>query len=147
MKSKNIVMPTGIIGIIVIILSLAVFFLLNIEKNAVNNWALTFLLLSEVALFGGLIWLRFSSARYGKVFLNAGIGTTLILYFITTLISVLFTGMFREKPNTFVLIELVIIAVFAIISVSIITSSHRVERSGEEDMTKIGNNEPKRGGF
>lgn len=146
MRKKG-VMSICAIGIIVIVLSLAAFFLMEIERNPVTMWAFISLLISEVVLFGGLIGLRLTSAQYGKVFLKVGIGTTLLLYFIATLIVVLFSGAFREKLNIFILIELSIIAVSAVIAVLIIAFAHRIERSNEEDLKKTGTTEAKRGGF
>ena len=147
MRNRNGVMPIGIIGIIVVAFSLAVFFLLDIEKSTLNLWALALLLLSEIVLFGGLIGLRFTGANHSKVFLNSGITVTLLLYFVATLISVLFAGAFMENLNTFFLIQLAIIALFVIITIFIFVWSRGITRHYEIDMAKIGTNEPKRGGF
>jgi len=147
MRSKNGVMAIGVIGIIVIVFSIAAFFLLDIERIAVNSWALAFLLLSELTLFGGLIGLRFTGEYHSTVFLKSGVTTALSLYFIATLISALFAGSFRENLNIFILIELAIIAFVAIIIISTFAWSRRVARLNEEDMTKVGTNDPKRGGF
>ena len=147
MQIRNGVLPIGIIGIIVVAFSLAVFFLLGIEKTAVNVWALTFLLLSEIVLFGGLIGLRFTGANHSKVFLKSGVTVTLLLYFVATLISALFAGAFKENLNTFILIELAIIVLFAITIISIFACSRGIACRNETDMAKIGINEPKRGGF
>jgi Na+/proline symporter len=139
--------PTGVIGIIVIAFSLAAFFLLDIETSAVNVWALTFLLLSECVLFGGLMGLQFLRARHSNVFLRTGTATALFLYFAATVISVFFAGLFKEKLNTFILIELTIIALFAIVAISVFAFSRMIEHRSEEDTLKVGSNEPKRGGF
>jgi len=140
-------MPISIIGLIVMVFSVATFFLLDVERVAVNTWALVFLLLSELVLFGGMIALRFSGANYSRFFQKTGITTTLTLYFVVTLISVFFAGSFRGSINVFILIELAIIAFFAIILISFIAFSHKLERQSSEDTKKVGVNEPKRGGF
>lgn len=142
MRKKG-VASIGVIGILVITLSLATFFLMGIERGAVSLWAISFLLLSEVVLIGGIIGLRL----HGKLFLQAGIGTTLLLYFLATLISVLFAGALRERLNMFILIELGIIAVSAVIAVLILAFAHRMDRSSEEDIEKIETTQAKRGGF
>ena len=147
MKNKTGVMPTAVIGIIVAALSLAVFFLLEIEMIAVNVWALAFLLISELSLFGGLIGLRLAGAGNSRVFLRAGVTSALSLYFIATLVSILFAGAFSERVNTFILIELAIIALFAIIIIAMVATSHAIERRNEEDMKKVGTIEARRGGF
>ena len=147
MRNRNGVTATGVIGFIIIALTLAVFFLREIERIPTNNWGLAFLLLSEVALFTGLIMLRFTNANHSKVFLKAGGTSALFLYFFATLISVLFAGAFRESLNTFILMELAIIAFSAIIIISVFAFSRGIERRNEEDVEKVGTTEPKRGGF
>lgn len=147
MKNKNGVVPVAIIGVIAIAFSLVAFFLLNAERVAVHWWALAFLLLSEVIMFGGLIGLRHTTANHSSVFLKIGITTSLSLYFGITLVSVLLAGLFRDNLNVFILIELAIIALFAIVSISIFAVARKLERQGEKDIKKIGGNEPKRGGF
>ena len=147
MKNQVSILAIWIIGIIVFVLSLTGFFLLGIEKNALNVSALAFLLLSEIVLFVGLTVLRFFDVKHSNVFLKAGLTTTVSLYFLTTLISLFFTGAFREKLSVFIFIEIAIIALFAIITISIIAFSRMIERRNEEDVAKIGNNIPKRGGF
>lgn len=141
------VMSLAIVGFIIIVFSLAAFFLLDIEKIKLFGWALTFLLLSECVLFGGLIGLRFLGEKHSGVFLKAGTTSALLLYFIATLISVLCAGFFRERFNTFILMELAIIALFAIVTVSLLVFSRSIKRSNEEDAQKVGTKEPKRGGF
>ena len=147
MRSNIGIFSIGIIGFVVIAFTIAAFFLLDIERIAVNHWALAFLLLSEVVMFGGFIALRFMDAGHNKLFLSAGASTTLTLYFVSTLISVLFAGAFRERLNTFILIEFAIIALFIITMICIFAWSRNISRQNEADYEKVGSKEPKRGGF
>ena len=147
MKSRNGIFPLGLIGAITLAFSLVAFFLLNIERIAVNIWALAFLLLSECVLFCGLIGLRFHNAQHSMTFLKAGIISSLSLYFGVTVICVLFARFFKESLNIFILIELAIIALFAIIIVAILSFSRGIAWRNEEDAAKAGANKSKRGGF
>ncbi|MCL2146337.1 MAG: hypothetical protein FWH52_00895 [Synergistaceae bacterium] len=147
MRNRNSIISIGIIGAIILAFTLSSFFLLNIERIAVNFWALTFLLFSECVLFGGLIGLRFHGVQQNKVFLKAGITTALSLYFSITLVSVFFAGLLKERLNTFFLIELAIIALFSIAIMVILAFSREVKHSNEADIAKVGNKESKRGGF
>jgi len=147
MRNNNGVFSIGIIGLIVIIFSISAFFLLDIEKISVNIWALIFLLISEIALFCGLISLRIANENHNIVFLKTGISTALILYFISTFVSVFFTRMFNEKVNTFILIEFAIIVFFSIIIISFLTWSRSTANANKADIKKVGTNEPKRGRF
>ena len=147
MQNKIGVLLTGIIGLIVILFTVTAFFLMEIEKTPLNFWALAFLLLSEIVLFTGLICLRFAGINQNKVFLRSGIISALFMYFFATLISMLFIRGFKENLNIFILIQLAIIMLFAIIIISVFAFSMGIERRNQEDIKKVGNIEPKRGGF
>jgi len=147
MKNRAGVLAVGIIGLIVIAFTVTAFFLLEIERVPVNWFAFAFLLLSEVAFFGGLIGLRLAGAKHSRVFLRAGVSTALSMYFGATLVSVLFAGMFSERLYTFILIQIAIVVLFSIITIAIIAWSRSIARQNEADMAKVGTNEPKRGGF
>ena len=137
----------ALIGFIIIAFTIAAFFLLEIEKIAVNIWALAFLLLSEIALFGGLIGLRISPAGHSAVFFRTGVSAVLTLYFGVTLVSVFFAGAFKEKVNTFIFIELAIIVLFSVALISVFAWSCSIARRNETDAAKVGDNRSKRGGF
>ena len=147
MRNKNGIISISIIGLIVVAFSIATFFLLKIERIAFNYWAMAFLLLSEFVLFLGLIGLRFTGASHNTLFLRSGVSVTLSLYFAATLISVLFAGALEERLDLFILVELAIIVLFAIIMISIFAWSYSTARRNKENVTKVGTNEPKRGGF
>lgn len=132
MRNSNGVIRIGIIGLIVIVFSLAAFFLLDIERIPLHWWALTFLVLSEVVLFSGLVVMQFSGANHSRVFMKSGVTTTLSLYFVATLISVFLANSFQNNSNAFILLELFIIALFAIIIITILAFSRRFRNSDEE---------------
>ena len=147
MKSRSGTIAIGVIGLIIILFTIAVFFLLEIERNVLNYWALAFLLLSEIALFGGLIWLRFAGVSHNKTFLRLGITSVLFLYFAATLILSIFAGGFGDRLNLFILLQLAIIVFASIITILVLAFSKSTQRRNEEDMKKVGVSEPKRGGF
>lgn len=137
----------GISGAIIIAFTLGAFFLLDIERIALYIWALAFLLLSEVILCLGLLGAMSLGANHSKVFARTGLTGVLSLYFISTLISVVFVGKFVEKLNSFILMELGIISLFAIVAMSVLAFSRNIKRINDKDAQKVGSNEPKRGGF
>ena len=147
MKSKSAALPILAIGIIAILFTLAVFFLLRIEREALNLWALSFLLLSEVIVIGGLIGVRHAYAEHGAVFLRAGITAALTLYLVATAACSLLARLFSSNINAFILVQIGIIALFAIITISILAFSRGIGRRESEDASKVGSNEAKRGGF
>ena len=147
MKNRNTVIPISIIGLIAAAFTLTAFFLLEIPKTPVNIWALVFLLFSETVLVLGIIMLRFSKARYSGAFLKAGITIVLTLYFFAALLCVFMAGGFSERLNTFILLELAVIAVTAVLIIAVLAYSGILERRYTEDSKKSGDHTPKRGGF
>ena len=147
MRDRSGVMSLSIIGMIIVAFTLTAFFLLGIERTTLNIWASAFLLLSEAVLFCGLIGLRYANTDYNRAFFKAGITTSLFLYAMVTLVSVLFARGFSDNLNAFILMELAIIAFFTIIMISVFAFSRGIERRNKEDITKIGTTEAKRGGF
>jgi hypothetical protein len=147
MISRSGIASIAIIGIIVLAFTIAAFFLLEIERVAVFLWALAFLLLSEIVLFAGLVCVRQYSVRHSNVFLKTGATTALMLYFAATLILTLFAGAMRERLNIFILIGIGVIALFAIATIAILSTARGIAHRNEQDMSKVGSNEPKRGGF
>ena len=147
MNNQSGIVPIGAVGIIIIAFTIGAFFLLGIERITINWVGLIFLLLSEIVLFFGLIGLRFSNLRHGNVFLKTGVTSALSLYFIFTLASMLLTRTLGDRINMFILIEIAVIVLFAVITIAILAFSRAIDRRNEEDAAKVGTNEPKRGGF
>ena len=114
----------GVIGAIVIAFTVGAFFLMNVERTALNVWALSFLLLSEVVLFAGMICLRYT--RSAAVFVRSGAVVVLWMYFFVTLATVLFARAFADHLNGFVLLQLGIVALFAISMVAIVAIGRRL---------------------
>ena len=147
MINKNGVLPVGIVGLIVVALTVAGFFLLNFERTAVNTWALVFLLTSEVALFGGLIAVRLKSEGHAPVFMKAGVSTSLFIYFFTTVVITFTARFFRANVNAYVFLHLATVAFFAIIIISLLAFSRVVNRRNAIDSEKVHTTQAKRGGF
>jgi Zn-dependent protease with chaperone function len=81
------------------------------------------------------------------VFFKSGVTSVLLLYFLATVIVSIFAGRFRENLNTFILIELGIIALFAIATIAILAVARGIAQRNEYDASKVGSKESKRGGF
>ena len=147
MKNHDVIMPMGIITIIAFVLIIVAFFLLDIERISLNYWALAFLLLAQVAVFGLMVFARFSNVQYSGAFLKIGVASASFLYFLATIIGVFLVRFFTDNLNRFVLMHLVIIALFAIVVIFIFAYAGSIDRRGAEDIKKVGSKEAKRGGF
>lgn len=130
----------GMIGAITVVFTMIAFFLSEIERSALHLWALAFLLLAEVVLCSGLIAVKSLDANHSKVLVRSGITGALSLYFFITLVSILFAGQFRDRVNIFIILELGIIALFAVIILMILACSRSIagrnRRMNERDFLK-----------
>ena len=146
-NNSSSVLPIVIIGLIVVGVTLAGFFLLNFGRTAVGAWALAFLLLAEVMLFGGLIVIRLKSAGHAPVFMKAGISTALVFYFFAAAINAFVSRFFTTNLNSYVFLQLATFAFFAIIIIALAAVSRRIYQRNMIDADKVGTTEAKRGGF
>lgn len=146
-KDTITVISVYIIGIFV---AVAGFFLLDIEKIALNFWALGSLLFSLVISLLGMIMLVIPKREKNGVFYTAGLSSTIVIYEIAVVISLLFTRLFVDKLTSFIFLQISINALFFIIGIIIIAVSERIHDSNEETYEKLKNGEyskPKRGGI
>ncbi len=138
------------IYILYVTLVLAGFFLLGIEKTALNFWALGFLLFSiTFSIFVSLAGDFLRSTRE-NVFNIVGVYSAIAIYHIAVIICTVFTPIFRENIGTFIFIQIAINVVFIIILIAIIGFTGHIYKVDDRTFDKIKSGEydsPKRGGF
>ena len=122
----NRILPIAIIGFLVIAFTLLIFFLVVVERTTINLLALTFLLISEVCLFSGLIAVRVLGTNYDKLSMTIGVTSTLLLYFFITLVMVFTTGLFGGNIAGFILMEMGIIIVTAIFLIIFFSAASKI---------------------
>lgn len=118
------------IGFIVIAVTLVIFFM-GFPKDAretLDYAALTFILISEAALFTGLTLLLFHELSESRVLIRSGIISTLLIYWIATVIISLFAKtIFENNVNAFIITQIVLIGIVAIIIISIFLHAAKVQ--------------------
>lgn len=131
--NKNIVQwLSAIIGIIVITVTILVFFILGFEKSTANYISFGFLIFSEIVCFlGGLICSNVNDIT-NKVFLRSGSLSVLSLYFIGALILLLISGIFKVNANILLILEILLTAVMMIILIVIVISTNRINNSEQK---------------
>lgn len=135
------------IGIIVVI---AGFFLLDIEKVALNFWAFGSLLFSLAASLLATVTLVSPKKNKEDVFYTAGLSSAIWIYEVAVVISVLFTKSFVDKLNNFIFLQITINALFFIVTIIIIVVSgriHDINARTSENLQSGEYDKPKRGGF
>ena len=138
----------GIIGAIVMLFTVALYALLNFEWLVLHTWSLVFTLLAQIVFFGGLIAISFFEQSHNKVFLRSGLTSALFLYLMATISATnVFTWIFSISVNIFVLINLGIIAFFAVVFVAVLAFSKRLAAVDAKSHDAVHETKAKRGGF
>ncbi|MEL7569672.1 MAG: hypothetical protein AAGU14_03830 [Eubacteriaceae bacterium] len=126
MKKNINLMLIGIIDLLLIVITLCMFFLFDFEKSNVNYIGLGFVLFSEVLLFVQSCTLKINSMRTNSVFIISGSSYLSAVYFIATAILCLISGMFKNHVGSFVLLEVIVFAVICIIYLFVAIFSNRI---------------------
>ncbi|SHI56753.1 hypothetical protein SAMN05444401_1023 [Clostridium amylolyticum] len=132
MDRRNKVFSNIAIGAIVIIITLVLFFVgfEKVEKTNLDYLALMFILVSETALFGGLILLIINEAPMSGIIIRSGIISTLSIYWLLTIITYLiYKNAYKDSLGGFVAVQLILLALAAIISISLFMAASNVHAS------------------
>ncbi|MEQ8235209.1 MAG: hypothetical protein ABRQ23_00350 [Syntrophomonadaceae bacterium] len=135
------------IGILVVITG---FFLLDVEKVALNFWAFGSLLFSLVVSLLTTLMLVAPEKNKDSVYYSAGLGSTIWIYEIVVVISILFTKSFVEHLYGFVFLQIAINALFFISALTITIVSARVQDNNTKTYESLQSgeyNKSRRGGF
>ena len=109
-----------LVGLIVAAVTVSVFFLSGGEKS-VNDWiAFGFILFAQIALFASIMLAVSATSNTGKTIILTGVATTLFLYMISTVILSFLTMLY---VNTFLIIQIILFGIVAIICVLLIALS------------------------
>jgi len=110
------------IGLIVFIVTLIIFFLgyTNHSKEGIDWLSLIFVLISEIALFGGTSVILSKNYSSSRMLLVSGIISTLSVYWIVaSVLSVFSKNIFKDNIRGFATTQIVILAIALIISIAL----------------------------
>lgn len=119
-------------GAIVIIITLVLFFVgfEKVEKTNLDYLALMFILVSEAALFAGLILLIVNEAPMSSIIIRSGVISTLSIYWLLTIITYFaYKNAYKDSLGGFVAVQLILMALAAIISISLFMAASNVHAS------------------
>ncbi len=117
-----------IIGLIVVSVTVAVFFLGTVSPRELLDWfSLSFVLLSEFLMFGTLIYLTLSSSESNERIIHIGVLSTIATYWVISVVLALLRHLFNEHLNTFVVVNIILIGIASIISVLLYTVASKVQ--------------------
>lgn len=147
--SKGILTTISIFAISILVVITA-FFILGIEKIALNFWALGSLLFSLAVSLLTMVMLFAKQRNKDRMFYAAGLISAVWFYEIAIVISVLFTKSFINKLESFIILQISINALFFIVVSIIIPVSGRIHDNNAKTLENLQNGEydkPKRGGL
>ncbi len=133
--NKHINVISGIvIGIIVMAITLAVFFLSNqIEGITSIKWlSLSFVLLSELVLFTAVVAVLIHTSKTSKVLISSGSIVTLFIYWVATVTSSIFANTFKGNINKFVTIQVLLIGITAVIIIILVALAKKAKIEDEK---------------
>lgn len=135
LKAERKAITGAIIGGIVILMTLMIFFFGNtkVEKESIDIAALLLILFSEIVLFGGIVALNLLEGYKDKLFINSGITSILFLYWIiATLFSLLARKSYVDNISGFVTVHFAIFGIAIIISILIAASYKTVSENNQK---------------
>ncbi len=138
------------IFILIIILVVSGFFLLGIERTAINYWTLGVIIFSStVSLCVTLMTFRNKGIAKGMFYIS-GINSITWIYQIAVVIGIVITRLLGFGIGVFVFVQLLINVVFFITYLVISHTAEHIDDVNKETMDKLENggyDTPKRGGF
>lgn len=151
MKNSLKAIPAIVIGAIFIILTLFVFLSVTSAPRGIADWlGLSFILLSELAVFGYALYFFSASAKSGRRIYQVGILSTLTVYWVVTLMLSLFRNVFADNIKYFILLNAALIGITAIISVLLNSAASFIQTSNSRTKLELENKQftkGKRGDF
>lgn len=150
LDKKNITITSTVIGILSLIFTLVLFFLIADSPSSANYLGLGFLILSEIALTAAVVFSFGSNKQNGKLLVKSGVVTMCAIFFLVSAALCVFSSAFTENFKTLLILE--IIALFATVVVSIIlivASAHfsNIDTKTKQKLESGEYDKPKRGGF
>ncbi len=138
MSRKN--LTIGIIGTVVILITLIMFFTLKEQFVTIEWLALMFILMAEIIFFGGLILTENIAKDYEGLFLRSGVYSALTIFSIASLvISLIFMFAFTDSTKTFIVLQLLLWAIATIIVTLIITLGSSILQRNSKTEEAINN--------
>jgi len=116
----------SLVGLLVVAVTLGLYYLLRLNKTSVSDIGISFVLLAEFVLFGFIIGMGFVSKGKSILFLKAGIKSILSLYLAAAIIMFMLSGMFDNRKNVFWSIEITAFAAMVVLSILIVLFSIKI---------------------
>lgn len=128
-KSRH--LAVAIVGFIIIALTFCLYFLLDIERTTLQNWAFSFVVLAEFLFFIGLDITISSTKLFNDALSRAGMISLLSLYLLAMLVAMPLSGWFADTQRPLFLTFISIQGVFIILLVLLLHVSYTFLETGK----------------
>lgn len=132
MRKNDKMLSAVVIGAIVILTTFLIFFLTNPKKTSLDGISFLFILISEIILFVVIIFMVSKRLQLNKGIIQIGIISTLSVYFIITVLISILRHVFKNNINGLILINIIIIAVTAVICILLFVVSLKISASDQK---------------
>ncbi|MGI6530380.1 MAG: hypothetical protein ACOX3J_12015 [Clostridia bacterium] len=147
--NRGILLTVCIFAIVVLVV-VAGFFLLDIEKVALSYWGFGSLLFSLAVSMLAAITILLPKKRRNAVFYSFGLSSATTLYLTAIIVGLIASKAFEKNLNGFILLQVIIHSLFIITAIIIFLASEHIRNKNVETQKKLDSGEydrPKRGGF
>lgn len=129
---------SSIIGTFVLMVTLMVFFINKEEDVVTSSIGITFIILSEIALFGATTIIQLNNKIKDKTLITSGIVSTLTIYWIgTVLIEVFLSKTLKEKIPIFFTIEILLFAIIVVINICLYAAAQKLGNKDEKTLESM----------
>lgn len=136
MNRQNITI--SIAGVIILLVTITISTLCIDDWSGLTGWAFATMLWSELLFFAGLVFVEWVAARTEQIITRTALYTLLSAYAIVNIpVSIIYLAFFKEAATSFIIVEVVLLAVVAIAVVATLTISKSVHQSNEKTMNSV----------
>lgn len=132
MSKYDKILSSAVIGAIVIAATFLIFFLTRTQKTSLDGAALLFVLISEIILFGGIIFILCDRSRSDKTVIKIGMVSALSIYFIAAVLTAFLRRGFKENLNGFILANALFIMFTAVVFILLAVVSFKISSSNQK---------------
>lgn len=137
-RSKTILVS----GVISLIATIIVSLICINDWSGLTGWAFVTMLWSDVALFGGLVFVEWSAEKSGQIITRSSLYAIIVAYaIINFLISIFYMTLAKEAATSFAVVQVVILAVASVGIVISLAASKGVQISNEHTAKAVENAE------
>lgn len=110
------------------------------DWSGLTGWAFSAMFLTEILYFGGMILVERIAEKTEQIITRSALYVLLTAYaVINILVSIIYIAFFKQANTSFVIVEVILLAIIAIAAVVSLAASKGIHQSNENTMNSIAN--------